>query len=127
MKAVITTSLAGAAINRRYVGGRFILSSAYRKAGAQIAKDVRDVYGKKPPIDGPIYVQIDLPCLRICRQEFNDGIPFGDIDAPIKCILDALQTAGVFHDDSQITHLVVRKTFDEQTTIVVERDGDWCS
>lgn len=54
----------------------------------------------KYPILGPIAMEIHLYPPDKRRR---------DIDNPLKCILDALQHAGAFLDDSQITGLLIKK------------------
>lgn len=103
-------SIADAAINGRFVAvgrGRMVTSKAYRGFKDNFAAQVRDE--SRPPLHGPVFVTLQLPYMRTCQQEHNIGIPFGDVDSPIKCILDALKLGGAYVDDSQVVGLLATK------------------
>lgn len=109
---VFTSSapIGDARINGRFMAvarGRAVTSKAYRAFKENFAARVRDE--SRPPLIGPCIVSMSLPWDRTCREAHNDGIPFGDVDSPVKCILDALTLGGVFVDDSQVVMLVSSK------------------
>jgi crossover junction endodeoxyribonuclease RusA len=82
----------------RYVGRRVLISRegrAYREAVAAIIARRR-----LRPLSGPLAIEIDIhpPNRRMY-----------DLDNRLKCLFDALQHGGAFHDDSQIVLLFARK------------------
>lgn len=63
------------------------------------------------------------------RQRHIDGgpFPFGDIDAPISCVLDGLQAIGAIDDDVRVTRLAAEKEYDPdnpRTEILIEERND---
>lgn len=112
--------ISAARINGRFVAvarGRAVTSKAYRGFKESLADDVAQQLELQqlPPILGPCVVSMQLPWERTCREAHNDGIPLGDVDSPVKCVLDALKfdpktgRGGAFIDDSQVVTLVASK------------------
>ena len=71
------------------------------KRGVQFRQDVAAAVGKVKPLSERIAVRIVM-----CKPESGRWM---DIDNGLKAILDALQHAGVYENDSQIDELSVRK------------------
>ena len=46
------------------------------------------------------------------RQSGLEGVPYGDVDAPIKGVLDGLEKAGVYTNDACVLALTVHKKYD---------------
>lgn len=118
---IIRTSaaLGLAAINRRYVSvgrGRMVLASDYRSFRDNLA----ELCGGRPPIKGPVCVTVAEAWARRHRNGPAAGLALGDIDSPIKCILDGLQLGGVFENDAQVVRLIVAKEVGTETFIEVE-------
>lgn len=120
LRFTTSASISAAAINGRFVAvgrGRVVVSKAYREFKANLAALValQLAASGTPPLRGPCIVAIQLPWPRTCREEHNTGIPLGDVDSPVKCILDALRLdpktgmGGAYVDDSQVVSLVVSK------------------
>ena len=101
-----SAKLSDARINGRFVQG-YRLSKAYRGFKENFAARVHDA--ARPPLLGPCIVSMALPWRRTCREEHNDGLPLGDVDSPVKCVLDALKLGKVFVDDSQVVTLIASK------------------
>lgn len=113
---IFTTSqhVGDAAINGRFVAvakRRVVISAAYRGFKENFAERVRTTMQAEgaSTLLGPIAVAVHMPWPRTCQQEHNEGIPLGDVDSPLKCILDALKLGGAFVDDSQVVTLVASK------------------
>lgn len=111
-------SISDARINGRFVSvgrGRVVTSKAYRGFKENFAARVAETLDGAAPLLGPVAVTVHMPWPRTCQQEHNEGIPLGDVDSPLKCILDALKfdpktkTGGAFVDDSQVVTLVASK------------------
>jgi len=79
-------------------------SQRYTEAIRAVSGDIRGALGDWPYRDFPVEVRIDA---------FWPS-PKGDIDAPIKGILDALEKSGVIRNDDQVTRLYVSKAVDEE-------------
>jgi len=60
-------------------------------------------------LEGPLAVVIVSYWARQHRQGPAIGLPLGDVDAPVKGILDALGEAGLFGDDAQVVQMHVEK------------------
>lgn len=109
--------LGQAAINRRYVSvgrGRMVLSDEYRGFRDALAGQVIE-----PGLAGPVAVTIAEGWTRTNRTGPAAGLALGDIDSPIKCILDALQLGNAFANDSQVVALMVTKAVQPITLIEV--------
>ena len=106
-----------AAINRRYASvgrGRVVLAQDYRNFRDALAGQIRG-----PMLDGPVAVTIAEGWTRTNRTGPAQGLALGDIDSPLKCILDALQLGGAFGNDGQVVSLVVTKAVEKSTLIEV--------
>lgn len=80
----------------RHVGPRTLISRAGRAYRRRV---VRSVYGRQP-MNGPLAVEIDAHPPDRRRR---------DTDNLLKGVLDALQHAGLYGDDSQIEDLHIRR------------------
>lgn len=74
-------------------------SEQYREAMRAVAADIRDASPNWRYRDFPVEVQI------IAYWPTHAG----DVDAPVKGILDALKKGGIYGDDKQVVRLVVEK------------------
>lgn len=73
--------------------------------------------------DPHAWLNVDsLPQMRIevtaywprCRHLPDTGeLAFGDVDAPLKAVLDAMETAGLYDDDCRAVELLARKRYDK--------------
>lgn len=99
------------AINRRYAKD-FRLAKRWRAGRDEIVLRLRQAW-RSAPIDGPVRVEVHAhwPTAR------------GDIDAPLKAALDALEHAGVIINDQQVIdlHATRSKGGRGSMQIVVER------
>ena len=114
-----TMPLGLAAINRRYVSvgrGRMVLAKEYREFRDALAGQVQG-----SPLAGPLCVTVAEGWLRTNRTGPAAGLALGDIDSPLKCILDALQHGGAFENDSQVVRLIASKEVADCTLIEVEQ------
>ncbi|MBK6920590.1 MAG: RusA family crossover junction endodeoxyribonuclease [Deltaproteobacteria bacterium] len=114
---IVTTSqpVEDAAINGRFVG-RYRTSKRYGSFKSNLAARVEAMRGAT--LRGPCFVTIAPAFARTCREEHNAGLPLGDVDSPVKCILDALKLGGAYVDDSQVAGLLVSKWPRPEHTIV---------
>lgn len=109
------------AINRKTKGRGHTLSDqylAYRDAVAYaVTRAEAAAKAAGTPLTLPLpwhRISIQLMCYwpTVYRTGERAGIPRGDIDAPVKGTLDALEKAGVFLDDAQVSGLMVLKFHD---------------
>lgn len=114
----ITDPLGLAAINRRYVSvgrGKMVLSKEYRHFRDNLAAQVSGA-----TLTGPVAVTVAEAWARINRIPEARGIAVGDIDSPLKCILDGLQLGGAFVNDTQVVRLIVSKEVGDVSLVEVE-------
>lgn len=102
-------------VNRAYragktKGGRSIVyqGTTYTSAKALLGEQAHLEFDRRPFM-GPVTVTIDLHF-----PEMKRGHIHGDIDGPIKGILDALQDAQVYCNDAQVESLAVAKFCDPE-------------
>ena len=102
--------------SKRYVGNGQMIESA----GAKLTtwrEDVKhaalDAMNGRLPFDGPVEVKVTfyLPRPKSVKRALPSVRP--DIDKTTRSLLDALTSAGVFRDDSQVTDLHARKRYAE--------------
>jgi len=55
------------------------------------------------------------------KTELDDGlvVPFGDVDAPVSSVLDALQVCGVLDDDARVFEQASTKFYDPKDPRVI--------
>lgn len=87
-----------------------------------------------PPLNGPVCVHLEFVLPRPTstpKRRTPPAIKRPDLDKLTRAVLDALGAAGVWRDDSQVTHLYVTKRlarFDEITgcaiaiTLITDQD-----
>lgn len=100
------------------------LGDTYSTAKARLGEKahltlLRDFEGK--PFGGPLCVSVFLYMPKKHQKGPAKRLGLGDIDGPLKGILDALESAGIFKNDAQVAHLEVMKFLDpESPRVVVE-------
>lgn len=52
-------------------------------------------------------------------RHLDQPVPLGDVDAPVSCILDAMQAAGVLDDDARIMSLAASKSQGSNPSTIV--------
>ena len=90
---------------KRLVAFRAKLAAAWRQAG--------------PPIKGPVELSIELYYPRQSHAEGCKGVAFGDVDSPLKAIVDSLMDAKVIDDDVQVVRVTSSKFHDAKRPRVV--------
>ena len=89
------------------------LSAKYSHARAVVATAAADASNGWRFV-GPVSVTIAIYFRKLTRTGPADGLPWGDVDAPIKGILDALQHSGVLADDGQVIEVYAIKRRDKE-------------
>lgn len=110
--------------------GRFRVNKAYRRGktwggGASVHQgdtyaDAKSILGEKAHLtwiaecgaqqfQGPVAVRIVFRMDKPHRKGPAKHLGYGDIDGPIKGVLDALEAAQVFANDAQVVELSVQK------------------
>ncbi len=84
--------------NLRHVGPRVLISKHGRQYRTEVCKQLRTK--RIQPIEGDLIVDITINPPDRRRR---------DVDNVLKALLDSLQSAGVFEDDSQIVRLTIEK------------------
>jgi crossover junction endodeoxyribonuclease RusA len=84
----------------RRVGNRTLISRRGRKYRKDVCAQLATIESKRPLTDGRLAVEIDA---------FPPDRRRRDLDNLQKPVLDAMEHAGVYHDDSQIDLLVTRR------------------
>ena len=114
---IILPGPSGAAINKaRRCGCRGRTPYSYPSAEHVVWRAMADaavesavgVVGWSMP-DGPVTVTITSWWPRVHRTGPAAGMPIGDVDAPVKAVLDALARGGALKDDSQVAIVVASK------------------
>lgn len=78
-----------------------------------LAWDRERAHGKLPPAtEGAWEIEVAAYWSRLRHLDLQ--FAFGDVDAPLECVLDALQAAGVIDDDVRIVRLTAVKYYDKQ-------------
>jgi Holliday junction resolvase RusA-like endonuclease len=98
------------------VGGRAVLveSSAKVKPWRSDVRDAAAAAYDGPPLAGPLFVEIAfrLPRPKAFKRTASlDHAKRPDIDKLVRSTLDALRSAGVYGDDSQVCRLFVAKYY----------------
>ena len=88
------------------------LAPRYAKARAVVATSAADASDGWQFV-GPVSVTIAIYFRKLTRTGPADGLPWGDVDGPIKGILDALQHSGVLADDAQVLEVYAIKFRDK--------------
>ena len=93
-------------------GGRwtaqFYSTKRFKRGKARISEvieHVRDGHSFK----GPVVVSISCQWARSRVTGPCAGLAMGDVDGPVKGILDALEESGLIEDDGQVVEIKVRK------------------
>jgi len=121
LEVLIDAQPGWAAINRKTQGRGHKLSDGYlafREATAYAVSQIRiQAQAAAKPLALPVpwhRVSVQLLCYwpTVHRKGPLAGLPRGDIDAPVKGTLDALEHAGVYDDDGRVCGLMVLKFHD---------------
>lgn len=97
--------------NARYAGG-MRLSKGYKSFLDSVKAAVIFSEIPRPLPTSCVGVSVIAYWPRQHRKPPLVGVPFGDIDAPLKGLLDGLEKAGVYTDDSCVIALTVHKQHD---------------
>lgn len=91
--------------------GRTYASNRYKDAKHEMRMlALRSLLGKPTPYpEGVVHVEIQTKAPRTHRKGVAVGLAFIDVDAPIKCVLDAISGVA-YTDDSQVQRVVATKT-----------------
>lgn len=118
IKLLIDAPPGWAAINRKTATRSFNLSERYLAFRDTVIAAVRQarVDGQLPQ-ECPSWKRIGLGVSEYWPTQYRSdpllrGLPRGDIDSPLKGVLDGLQKAEVYKDDAHITEMVVCKYLD---------------
>lgn len=86
-------------------------SQAYKGARAKLAEAVhlRMMRQGMEPLEGPLVLDVKVHWKREHQEGPAQGLPMGDVDAPLKGILDALEDAGAYAEDAQVVSVCVSK------------------
>jgi Endodeoxyribonuclease RusA len=115
--------LGHAAINRRYKF-RHVLSDEWRQFQKDLADLARRTMAGRPPLKGEVGLFLDMGWTRERKSGPAKGLAFGDLDAPIKCIMDALavkkgEGGGVYEDDAQVEIAGLRRNLAGVTIVKI--------
>jgi Holliday junction resolvase RusA-like endonuclease len=102
------------ALVNRHTGKAVVIEMA----GARLKTWRQDVIGEarrclngQGPIEGPVAVHVHFYMRTPKKPKNLLPITRPDADKMLRGLLDALQAAGMFHDDAQVTSLVVKKRY----------------
>lgn len=105
------------AINRRIAGAHHLPPRylAFREAVEQAVEQARDQ--GTIPVERPAWRALGVAVRSYWPRKHDKdptlrGLALGDVDSPLKGVLDALQHAGVYDDDTRIVELVALKSYD---------------
>ena len=90
------------------------LKSFERRAAMAFGQLPRGV-GRLMPllVSGRLRVHVHAYWPRRRHLDGTEALALGDVDAPLKATLDALERAGVFDDDARVVELRARKNWDK--------------
>lgn len=91
------------------VQARVYVTPAWKKAVADVVADLVLAWSPRPPMSGPVRVELLTRWPQMHRKGPSAGLAYGDVDATTKAVLDALAKAGVLEDDGQVVECVLRK------------------
>jgi len=120
---VLDVSPGSLAINRAYrahkAGRRIYVkkSDEYKHTVLAVANYLRGEWGDSPQLKGSVSVTLVSNWTRQNQKGHLKDIPWGDIDAFIKGVLDALEQSGIVENDTQCTHLEVFKNVADSPSI----------
>lgn len=116
VRLVVPIAPGEGAINRRFVSvarGRMVTAKRYRSFTAAVAEQAQAaaaVHGRFE--QGEVAVAIVEYWPRLHRTHGNAGIAFGDVDAPVKAVLDGLKAGGLLDDDARVVEVHAKKRVD---------------
>ena len=92
--------------------GRAYMPQRYREWKKAAAEELRGQWGDAEPMAGPVAVELVFWFARPksrCRVKLRDIVVprtgRGDLDNAVKSVLDAIQDAGIFANDSQVSSI----------------------
>lgn len=93
----------------RKVQARVYVTTEWKAAVASVVDDFIFGWSPRAPLAGPVRVHLMSFWPRMKRKGPDAGLAYGDVDATIKAVLDALKKAAVVEDDGQVVECVLRK------------------
>lgn len=102
---------------------------------ALTAGRIGDVPVHRPPLDGPVYVEVTFTVAKPAsapkrRRTWPIKQRSGDIDKLTRAAFDSLTDAGVWKDDSQVVEVLARKSFPGEHPAALGEPGAvihvWC-
>ena len=117
------------AIVNRHTGKPAVIESGgarLRTWRSDVVAVAREAMNGGGPFEGPVTLFVVFHMRRPKRPKNALPIVRPDADKMVRAILDALQAAGVFHDDAQVTDLSVKKRYADhpRAYVAVSADGD---
>jgi len=103
----------------------FFRCSRHRAAQQLVVTAAMEAMVGRAPVAGRVRVELELLFARLHRTGPARGLAVGDVDGPIKAVLDALEEAGVMADDGQVVEVSARKGWGKppSLTVTVEELG----
>lgn len=101
--------------SKRYLGRGVVVESAAKTLApwrADIREAVLATWGQRPPLAGPLHVELDFVLPRPAsapKRSTPPAVRRPDLDKLVRAVLDALGSAGVWRDDSQVVELHATK------------------
>lgn len=108
--------LGHAAINRRYKF-RHVLSDEWVQFQKDLISLVQDTMAGADPLEGEVGLFLDMGWTRTRKSGPAKGLAFGDLDAPLKCIMDGLAKGGLYTDDAQVEIAALKRNRTGVTTV----------
>jgi Holliday junction resolvase RusA-like endonuclease len=105
-------------------GPRLVRRRDSRSAQDEVSIVLRSQH-QGQPLEGPVAIELAVFWPRKHRQGPAKGLALGDVDAPAKAVLDALESAGILADDAQVDHLAITKAVDRDDPRIEIRLSPW--
>jgi len=101
------------AVNRAYGTGRgqFHKTAQAKAFARRASKAVRLAIAG--PLPGEVFSVVVISYWPR-RRHLAEGLAMGDVDSPLKAVLDALEAGGAFDDDTRVVEVIARKAYDKE-------------